>query len=408
MRYLALLVLLLLLLPPLFAFTPDDAMQYRHPQLPAAHLRAVALREVCAALDVGVGGYASGNFTEEAKSLYTLNMRFLRDPLARMDARRSLEEAEAELRRLNRTGIRDALLAHSALLAAQSKSTAAQFRVQSLTLALIEAERKWRLGALGALDVELARLDLEDATLSRQQSDTTLRHAQAQAMRLGFLGEATGEIVSFNLPDVSLETAVAYRALHWDMKITERRAQAAARNIRPALGADISYISSDLQLSSMLSSRDRSANLLLGYPSLYDNTNVLFRGTGWQTTVKVDIPIDPTSWAQARAAKADHQLARVALTEQADVLILSLQQLLSEAETAHKALGLAQQRAELAARRHAIMQEKVQTGSVSEITGLEDEAAYADAQARVADSWGSYLQATAVYLDAMNGLWEVE
>ena len=407
MRLLIICCFMLLIFTPVLSFTASEAMQYHDPKIAQAMANVRALQAVNNGVDLGITAFLSGNASIDSKANYALNLRFLRDPLTLVNAARAAENAADEVKRITRNGIYEALQAHANLLNAQYAFRAATLREEAASLKYAEAKRKFTFGALTDIDVEYSKLEMQDALLSRQQAEKGLQIAQLKITRLGFNGPAEESILHFNIPEVSVDKLMEIRSLKWDILAAEKKRLISKRDTLPALGADVSYLGSNIQMSSSLSSRDRSITTLLGYPSLYDNTNLLFRTKGWQTTLKVDLPIDPVAWGQARAAKTELSLAQIELATARERLAIDLQQKKNEVAFAGEALLLASQRAEIAAQKEKIVQQKVAAGVASEIDGLLETATSNEARATMALRWEGYLQATVALLEMINGEWEV-
>lgn len=390
---------------PALAFGPQEALQYESPELAPAKTKLAMTKALQRARGYNTAGIASANRTKD-KDVYSMSLRFSNDPLSNAEAKRSVAQAQDDLAQLQRNGVCDALLAHAALWDAQAMQTAAQSRLTAATLAKTEAERKHELGAISDLDVELARIDLADAELSAQRAAKMLVTAKQDAMRFKFTGEAEAAVLHFTLPDAGVEGLQEYRNLKWSSDIAEARRKAARREIRPGLGLDLNYIGSDFQLSSSVSTRYPSADLTFGYPSLYNDPSVLLWGKGWQTTLKLEIPLDPAARANARAAAAEAKLAKVILDEKKESLVVTLAQARTEAESALAGVDLAQQRVALSERKLEVIQAKAKAGAVSEIALHQETAACAEAQAKLAEAWKGYIGAVATYLDMVNGTWE--
>lgn len=398
--------MLVVIATPILSFTASEAMNYRDPKITPAIANLRALQAVSNGADLGLAGYLTGYASEDSKNNYSLNLRFLRDPLVRVNAARAADEAADEVKRITRNGINEALQAHASLLNAQYAAAAVTLREEAAAMKFAEAKRKLTLGALTDLDVEYARLEMQDALLSRQQAEKGLAIAEKQAARLGFTGPADDTLLLFQMPLVAVDDLMEMRSLQWNLQAAKKNRIVTRRNTMPALGTDVSYLGSDFQMSSSLNSRDRSITMLIGYPSLYDNTSVLFRARGWQTTFKIDVPIDPVAWGQARAANAELSLSQIEITSARERLAIELQQRQNEAVEASEALLLARKRADVAAQKEKIMQQKVAAGIASEIDGLAEKAASAEARANMALRWQGYLAAMAALLALSNSEWE--
>jgi outer membrane protein TolC len=324
-----------------------------------------------------------------------------------LDALRTVDASDREVRALTRDGIRQALLAHAGLWDAQSTNAAARLTADRAAQFCAEVERKMGLGAVSALDVELARVDRDDAALALDTAAAGLLSAKDAVARYGLTGDAEPGVLRFLLAEALVADAPAVRESIWSLDLARARAQQAHRDMRPAFGVDGTYIG-NTQISAGLSSRGPSATATMGYPSLYDPTFLLYGNMkGWQLTFKLDLPLDPAGRAAAKVADADARLAAARLHTQTDDTTQALARTLREARAAEASLGLAEQRSTLAARKARLVAAQADAGGAGPLAVLDARAQAVTAEATRAKAWAAYVTAVGSYLDLTNGTWEV-
>lgn len=387
------------------AFGPKDALRYTTPDALAAAKKVAALQQALTAQQLGLGSLLGAN-QRQGHTGYTLNLFYQNDPVAIAEAKRSLAQAQRELLAIERTGIRDALLAHAGMWRTQARAQAAEFRQQAAHLAKREVERKLAMGGATALDAEAVTIDAADAELGLHDCKSAAASATATGACYGLTGTAEPDTLLFQLPEASVETMDALRDLELALAIAREEQRAARRAITPGIGLDIIYVSAEYTLSSSLSSRTRSINLQAGYPSIYNDPSTLLWGKGWQNTVKIELPLDFTGWANARSTSAGVALAQARLEQQKPLLALKLAQGRQAALTAGARLEVARARQQLAERKAQVATAREKAGAISPVDLLNARAADQDARAACADAWDSYIQAVASYLELAGARWK--
>jgi len=387
------------------AFSPRDALNYRSPELDPANSKLLAAKTMLSAKSIGIGSLLSAD-RRDPNNYYALTLHYQQDPVAVIQARQSIAQAKDEYLSLQRSGIHDALRAHADLWNAQARVQAARARLDAAQLAKAEAQRKRDIGAAGDLDVEATSIDLTDAELAMREAAKSLVTAKTNSKNYGLTGDAAQEVLRFALPAATPEDAADYRNLKWNLDVAKERRSAAAREIKPGLGLDLNYVGANYTMSSSMSTRTRTVDVQAGYPSIYNDPSVLLWGQGWQKTLRVELPIDFTAWANARATKAEVALTQAQLVRQKETLVIKLAQSRTTAESAAERMDVACQRLTLADRKARLADARFKSGAISQIALLNEQAAFSDAQANYADAWKNYIEATAAYLELIGGKWE--
>ncbi len=391
-------------LAPALAFGPADAMRYEAPELRPAGAQLSAAEAQLRAARLGASGTYSTSYSDSTFN-HSLSLMYREDAVNLLTAHKSNEDAQRQLISLQRDGVKQALLAHAALWDAQAKGRAAKLRAQIAQQNAVEAERKRKIGEAADYDVDLAKVDAEDAALAERTAAEAEVSAQSEAARLELTGAADPVVLTFMLSPAKVEdTDVIYNS-DWDYRLANASAAQARRDNRIYFGADASYTGT-YQLSAGVSTKGPSVTVSTGYPSLYDPT-LLFYGAGWRFTLSATVPLDPGAAAAARVKSADAEVTRVKLEQQRAQQAIKLPDTLKAANDAARSMDLARQRLALAERRLKAVQARNKSGAVSPQAELEAAEALATAEATLAQRWQSYVTDSATYLESINAPWEV-
>jgi outer membrane protein TolC len=405
MKVVAVLSLCCVLCVPVLAFGPQDALAYRSPEVRAAEAARAASATQRQATAEGASGVFSTGARTSSKQTYSVTLQYRHDSYALAQAEQTLERAGRTVTQTTRDDVQRALLAHAALWKAQANRQAAQWRADAAQMTAKEVERKHGLGLASALDLEAATLDAEDATLALQQAEDALTSAQADATRYGFTDAATGDTLRFALAETPPEATPDFLDAAGTLRLAQARVTATHRDLQTGLSVGANYIGTT-QFSSTVSSRGPSADVSIGYPSLFSPQFLLY-GRGWTFSVTADVPINPADRAAAKVAVADAALAQARLARQGSDLTVQIPQARRAATAAAATLGQARERAALAQRRVAVAEARAKEGAASPAEVLNAQATQADADARVAEAWQAYVTAVGSYLDLVGGSWEV-
>ncbi|MEI7834160.1 MAG: TolC family protein [bacterium] len=395
---------LCLFLSPVFAFGPADALLYQAPELRPAGAMLSAAEAQLRAARLGASGTYSTSYSDSTFN-HSLSLSYREDQVNLLSAHKSNEDAQRQLISLQRDGIKQALLAHASLWDAQAKGRAAKLHAQIAGQNAVEAERKRKIGEAAEYDVELARVDAEDAALAERTAAEAEISAKAEAARLGLTGAADPVVLTFMLSPAKVDDADAIYNSNWDFRLADASAAQARRDNRIYFGADASY-TGKYQLSAGVSTKGPSVTASTGYPSLYDPT-LLFFGSGWRFTLSATVPLDPGATAAARVKSADAEVARVKLEQQRSQQAIKLPDALKAAQDAARSMDLARQRLALAERKLKAVQARAKSGTVSPQAELEAAEALATAEATLAQRWQTYITDSATYLESINAPWEV-
>jgi len=398
-------LLLLLASLPACAFGPKEALVYRSAETQVMRERVKIAEWAYRMVRLSTTGNTSTSLQENSKQSYALSLRFDPNPVNVLDAQRTLETTSREVARLARADVTAALLAHASLWEAQAGAETAQARVSLAQMTADEAKRKHEIGALSLLDQELTGIEVRDAELGRRRAEQALLSTKAEAIRLALAEKADPVTVSFRLKEPRLEQSPEIFQTEWERRMAKTKERRARREYMPALVAD-AFHSGKTNVSASVSSRG-AVNALVGYPTLYDPTFLLY-GAGWTYSLRLDIPIDPLNWVNARQAHNDARLAEARLVKQRAQLKIQFEQARRDAEAAGATLALAQERLTLLQRKQQILQAKMEAGAASKLDTLNAGVASSDAGIQVAKAWGMYLKAVSAYLELTNAEWEAK
>ena len=399
-------LVLLLCQCAVWAFSPLDALAYRSQETLLTRDKLAILRESARMARLGTTGTLSSTLQEASKESYSLTANYARNPVTIAEHDRAVSDTERNFQSLSRGDIVAALQAHAALWQAQATLAAAEERASLYALLLKESERKQALGAISAMDYELARIDADDAALSVRKARQTLTVAQADAARLALAGDAESTTLTFALPAADVERAPSFQTALWDRKTARARQIKARQDLTPALVPGALH-TGNVQIDASISSRDLSTSAQIGYPTLNDPFYLLYQ-QGWTFTLRLDVPIDPLGWSTAREARADVRMADAEMATRREELVVQIPKARDAVNAANAQLALARDRQKLQQRKLEIMKIKAAAGSASATDLLNAQAACHDAETQVAVAWSGYIQATAAYLDLVDGTWEIE
>ena len=393
------------------AFSPRDALTYQAPDVPASRAKVVAAKANLFSNYVGVTANAGYERVQEDDT-YLTTLHWGWDRIAVAQARAAVDDAQRGALHAHRDGCRQALLAHAGLWEEQATARAAELRFSVAQIKRTEVERKQALGALAAVDVDLAKLDEEDAALVVAQGRHGVAAAVLEAKRLGFAGDATSDTLHFRLPPADAATAPTYRASFWALKQAEARLTQAHWDLLPALSLNGQFMNKDRYLTSTLSTHgpglDVSGQTLATGATFNPATSGTYISTfdKWQFVLSANVPLSLGAWTGARVSGQDARLAKVQLAQTKAQLAVQLPQALGDVETAEEGLRLARQRATLTAKRLEAVKTRVTSGAASQVDLLQMQANAADADAATARAWKSYVAAVGAYLELTDGNWE--
>lgn len=390
---------LILLGLPVLAFGPQEALAYQSPELAPARKALEAARLQAGSTALGLGANLGYERANEDNS-YKVGLGWQWNFTARLEAEQAVARARREVRRVEREGQKNALLAHAAAWQAQSRLLAAEGRLEAARDRLAEAERKAALGAISSLQREDAALALKQAELNLRQARNALRSAQADALRYGLRGNAEPRTMRFVLPAATPEQTVAYREALAAFELSRARMEEGWRRLWPEVSLGASYNGKDALFQSGLSwsASGPGASLALGTPlSVLPGTP-----EEWKFTLGLKLDLLPQAWAAVVAGEADLEGAALRLERTREEMTLRLAQAREEVAIALEGLELAQERLAIFERLAANVEAKLKVGIGTVLERLEAQASRAEAEAAVAQGWQGYILAVATYLDLLD------
>lgn len=399
---------------PALAFSPQEALGYRSPELAPAQERMGAAQARLDALRLGLS--ASVNLGRQLWSdgewSYGATLTYQIAGSRGLEAVRGLEATRTQLQTLRRSGVQRALVAHARLWEAEATGRAAAFREEAARQRLAEIERKASLGAVSSTDQEEARLTQSEVAIAARQAQNGLQTAQAEVSALGFGGSAVPSVLRFALPEARPQSTPGYRDAVLALQLAEAQALEAGRALFPQVSLRGQFLGQDATVGFGLTAQGLNwptASLQVNAPSELPN---LPPGTPipglseWRFTLSLVVALDPARFADLRGLEAERTSAAVRLTTLESDLARQLAQARQGALLAQESLGLSQARLELARRRRELTEARSQSGAASPLEVLEAKAQEADAEGRLAAAWRAYIEAVGAYLDLAGADWQ--
>lgn len=404
------------LLASALAFGPKEALAYTSPELGPANAALEAAKTRALAGNVGLGSQLSANRNDGYNS-YTAGLNWQWNFAARLELALGVSRAERTVRQTGREGIKNALLVHANLWAAQSKQASAQKRLEIAQARLQAAEQKLNLGAISASQREEAVLGVKQAELAVRQAQNGLKAAQTEGMRYGLGVTAEVQVLRFALHDALPEQNPSYLEALAAAQQAQAKLDEATRSLLPQLSFGAAYVGTNTQLQTNLSWQGSGpgASVLFGnvpysIASLpTDPISGLKPGQGtWNISLGATLSLAPEAIAGIGQLEAERDRSVLRAQRTLDEARLRLVQAQGEAGIAFESMSLAQTRLELAKRQLALVEARTQAGSTSTIDFLEAQAAALEADGGVAQAWQAYIGSVANYLDWSDGEWSVE
>lgn len=399
-----------------WAFGPREALQYQSPELASARASLQAAQSGLLAANLGLGANLSAERSGAWDSFannFSASLQWQSDSLKRLQANQTVERAQREMGRVQRDGVKQALLAHANLWSAQNRMRAAEMRLQAARGRTAEVERKAALGAVSALQTEEAQLSLKQAELGVRQAQSGLNAARAEARRYGFAGDAEAQTLKFAALNIAVEQTPAFLEAQSTLTLSDARLGDARSKVFPKLSLGAGYVGRDAAFTTGLSNQGLSFNptASLGVDTSQRLTPQLI-ATGakeeWRFSVKAEIPLSLEIVSGLQSLEAERLGAAVRLSKTLEDLKIRLEQLKGEVVSAGENLELSQLRRDLAARQSKVAQARAQAGSASALDVLEAQANEADVESQVATAWQGYVNAVAAYLELTGGEWRIE
>ncbi|WP_158531614.1 MULTISPECIES: TolC family protein [unclassified Meiothermus] len=403
------------LLVPALAFSPQEALGYRSPELAPAQERVEAAQARLEALRLGLSGSvnAGRQLWSAGEWSYGLTLTYQVAGSQGVQALRELEAARTQLQGIRRSGIQRALLAHARLWEAEATAKATALRAEAARQRLAEIERKAALGAVSSADREEARLAHSELAVAVRQAQNGLQGAQAEVSALGFGGNAAAVVLGFTLPETAPQSTPGYRDAALALQLAEARVAEARRALSPQVSLRGQFLGQEATVGLGLTAQGLGwpgANLQVTAPTelpgLPPGTPIPGLGE-WRFTLSAVIALDPSRTADLRGLEAERTAAAVRLSALENDLARQLTQARQNTRTAQETLGLAEQRLALARRKRALAETRAQNGAASPLEVLEAQAQEADAEGRLAAAWRAYIEAVGGYLDLAGADWEV-
>lgn len=404
---------LILLVTPVLAFGPREALGYRSPELGPARAALEAAHQRAGAVNLGLSSQFSAQ-RSDGSNTYNAALGWQWDFSKRLEVLQAINRAEREVRRVEREGIKNALLAHAASWNAQARLNGSERRLEAARARLAEAERKLVLGAISATQREEVALALRQAELGTRQAQVALGNAQAEAARYGLSGAAEASLVSFAAPEVAPEKTPTYQEARLALELAQSRLDQAYRTLWPEVNFSAGYYGNDAQFQAgaSWSGVGPGANVSVGSPlpwptNPFTGEPIQVDQNTWKLTLGAKITLAPEAFAALSGLQAERDGAGLRLSRTLDEVKLRLSQSRSEVGGALESLSLAQARLDLSKKQLSISEAKAKAGSASEIEVLEAQAATLESEAALAQAWQTYVTAVAAYLDLSDGVWAV-
>ena len=401
----------LLLWSAALAFGPEEALEYRPPNLDLLEQQIHLLEGDLMETRLGLSGKlkASTNLNQDLVESglppeYRLDLEagWTLDPIRRSRAERDLDRARRTWRTALREGIAAALEAHANLWRAQTELARAQVRLEEARLRLAELERR---EGTPELNLRAARLEVKVAEFEVAQAEQGLADARAAAERLGLTGPAEARVLRFELPANAPAPPAVVEAAH-RLKEAEAGLLQARLGLapNPRLGVGVA-LEDAVELGVSAQIRD-------GRPSL--GAGVTLRdpehrpdATGWSLSLSLEIPLSRGAFVAPERAAIGVELARTDLERTREATTQALEQALAGAELAWRGLELALENLEITQLSVAEAQARFEEGTLAERDFLRAKRTLTERERDVARAWQTYLRRVKDLLKTADAEWRV-
>lgn len=412
------------------------ALSWEHPDAEAARLRIERMAEELTPwgqVDYSArlrpllrfqghpGGPDAGDPT--ARFGVSARVNFAERPATHARRLQTLERARQGLYRLRLRGVRDALLAHAALLLAQEQEARELRELAEADAALAAATASDATATpIGASELRAARLEQRKAALDYRRAQHELAQARGEAARYGFADQARYQPLRFALPEADgagtgPEYSHEYRML--ELELLEAEAELDETRAGPL---------DDLRLGAAYRTRTASVDLEGGIVNGRPGATLGLSAPGgperWQLQISAEIVLDD-SWLDLPHLEQDAGQARAHLSAFPERFRDEVQRAITEAELVEAALALAEEDVaiseELLAERWlesddlaaAALSEAANTSAIERALTrakrdlARSERAAGSARVRLYRAWIAYVRAVASLLETTGGTWEL-
>ncbi|AEB10832.1 TolC family protein [Marinithermus hydrothermalis] len=401
----------LLLWSAAFAFGPEEALEYRPPNLDLLEQQIRLLEGDLMETRLGLSGKlkASTNLNQDLAQSglppeYRLDLEagWELDPIRLSRAERDLARAQRTWRTALREGIAAALEAHANLWRTQTELERARVRLEEARLRLAELERR---EGTPELNLRAARLEVKITELEVAQAEQALADARAAAERLGLTGPAEARVLRFELPADAPAPPGVVEAKH-RLKEAEAGLLKARLGLapNPRLGVGVA-LEDAVELGASAQIRD-------GRPSL--GVGVTLRdpehrpdATGWSVSLSLEIPLSRGAYLAPERAAVGVELARIELERTQEATARALEQARAGAELAWRGLELALENLEITRLSVAEAQTRFEGGTLAERDFLRAKRSLAERERDVARAWQTYLRRVKDVLKLADAEWRV-
>ncbi len=393
----------MVLLGAAFAFSPQDALGYRSPQVNIAQAKLDAAKSKLTATQLGLSADLTTEYSNN--SYYLLNVGWSKNSLSLLEALSAVETAELDLSAAKRNDQQAALVAHAGLWSAQAQLRAVEIRLEATEIRFSEISRKIELGALVASAKDDAQLALRQSELAVRQAKSAQQSAQRNADRLRLEGNAAGSPVLFLVTDVSTEKFPSYRRARMALAMAAARSRAAHNALWPtvSVGAKFSGDSTTMGTTIGLVGLEPNAGLNIGNRLIPKIPGA----SDWEFNLGAKITISPVGIASLEQADAELSAGEQSLLDTKNQSEEAFLQRKSDIGFALENLQLAKDRWALAQSQESISKIRLESGSISASDFLERQAATLDSAAGYAKAWEGYIAAQFGYLDLTDQQFEV-
>ncbi len=396
----------------LFVFTaygygPQQAANYRSREYDILKEKVTVQEKKLQVIKLGLDGTLKINrASKQTETGYTLGVIYQFKPENISDAESALMNAKNELDAEERACIIKGMNIYADHVAASIQFKAAGMQMEIASVNYKEADRKNKIGALAAIDLEAAKLEMDDAEISLKAAENDLKDIRLKAMLYNFTGDPEFVFPRYTPVDIAADKTPEMKSLSASVIAAKGRYRAANRDSQIGLSLDLSKYGGDVQVMTSVSTRTRSANFTFGYPSLYDPAMLLY-GKGWRTSVNLEIPLSPSAESGVRTARVEYDIIKEKINRRQKELTQEIAAAKTQVLNEESRLELARKRCDIASQRIAIAEKKYAAGAISMVEKLTTDKNKADMDIALATAWKRYTTAVGSYMYIIGGFWNV-
>ncbi|MEI6520693.1 MAG: TolC family protein, partial [bacterium] len=337
---------------------------------------------------------------------YNLGVTYQFKPENVTDAEAALIDAKNALDAEARSCTLKGMNLYADHLAALSQVKSAKLQLEIVKVNWTEADRKNKIGALAAIDLQQAQLELDDADISLKAAENDLNDTINKAKLYNFTGDPEFIFPRYIPATVNAANTPEMKSLSSSAIAAKGRYRAANRESQIGLSLDLSKYGGDIQVITTVSTRTRSANFTFGYPSLYDPAMFLY-GKGWRTSVNLEIPLSPSAESGVKTAKVEYDSINAKIIRRQREIQQEIAAAKSLVENEEKRLDISRKRCGIAKQRVDIAETKYNAGAISLVDKLKTEKEKLDMDIALTTAWKRYTTAVGSYMDIIGGFWNI-